>query len=195
MSDDEIPDPTELRRKLGILPPKPVKPRPLDRYENAVPEANSFLNKGRTTIADYEPDPRIVDEAEWQKIQEILQDCPPACAVWLKKYIVLGNKSAAASAIGYSAGTISWWKKMHPTFARLLSFYDEELRYRCNEIGERRGLEGFKEEIFNANGSLKMTRIRQDPQFTKALLQKLDPDWKDEQLGTQITINVTREEE
>ena len=201
MSDDiEFPDPTELREKLGIG--KPVRPLGVERYEQAT--ANGTVGqiarlgerKGSAiTLADHEPEPRIVDDAESAKIDEILKDCPASCARWLKQYIILGNKSAAFRAINYSAGSGYVWKRAHPTFAALLKFYEEEVRVRWNEVGERRGLEGFREDVYKPDGSLKFTRMRQDPQFMKALLQKVDPDWNNDQAAAQIVINVVREEE
>lgn len=195
---DEIPDPTDLRRKLGLLKPVPVRPTVHEFAESTMPAAMTKLaasGASGITLADYEPEPREVDDAESAKISELLEGCPTACAKWLKKYLVLGNKSSASRAINYSAGIVNWWKRQHPPFAALLAFYDEEIRARWNEVAERRALEGFKEEVFKPDGSLKHTRMRQDPQFLVQMMKRVDPDWKDEQLGTQITINVVREEE
>lgn len=194
MSDDQIPDPTELRRKLGLA----KIPASISAYKRPSSSELSRLKDETSTgatLADFEPVPRVVDPAEEAKIEELLEGCPPACARWLVKYITLGNKSSAARAIDYSAATVGWWKKAHPKFAHLLSFYDDEIRLRWNEVAERRALQGFKEDVFTAEGKLKMTRVRQDPQFLKEMMKKLDPDWKEEALGTQITINVVRTEE
>jgi hypothetical protein len=194
----DLPDPLALREKLGISRQKPLDPaREIDG--TPAPQAGAPMrpHKGGVSenLAEYEPIPRILEDDESAKIDELLQGCPEASIAWLKKYILIGNESAAAKAIGYSAGMPTYWKKHHPKFAQLYSFYDAEVRARWNEIMQRRALQGFREEHYTADGTLKGYKIRQDPQFAVQLMKRIDPDWKDEQAGTQITINVIQVEE
>lgn len=198
MSDDGIPDPTELRKKLGIAPHKPVRPTLVGDYDppNQGARMQMVRNRGLgVTISDYEDEPRVVDEAESAKIDEILKNCPDSSIAWLKKFIVLGSKSAAAKAIGYSPATVKYWRNKYPEFEAILKFYEEELRLRWNDLVEQRGLVGFTEQVFDNTGKLKHTRVRQDPQFHVQLMKKMDPDWKDDTAGTQINITVVRTEE
>lgn len=144
------------------------------------------------TLADWEPHPRIIPPEESAAIAEVCKGISPVAAMWVETYIRTGNQAAAASIVGISPHTPKGWRNRHPHLQTIIDSYQEEIRERWNAVAQQKGMQGFNEWQYGADGvTLKGRRVREDPGFVRALLGSIDPErWGKDERAPSIVVNV-----
>jgi len=147
------------------------------------------------TLADFEDPPRELLPEE-REIIAGLREISPFAPAYLTAWIYLGVKSKAAQAAGISSATVRTWTKRSDVWRQVEEFYAQEIRDRWNAIAQARGLVGFKEEVYDKEGNLKHTRVRQDPSFLARLMTSIDREgWREDPKGQPVEIVIIQRNE
>ena len=150
-----------------------------------------MLEHRAQSLDDWEPYPYEPTEEDFTLFDSMAHVSPHAPS-YLLAYARTGLNTEACRRIGISDSLPRYWKRRHPDFADLIKDLKEGVRDRWTAVGQRKALEGFRDEMYNADGDLVGVKIREDPGFLKATLGAVDPDrWgKARDTGQIININI-----
>ena len=148
------------------------------------------------TLDDWEPYPYEPTDDDFAHFNSMAHISPHAPA-YLMAFARTGLNTEACRRIGISDSLPRYWKRTHPDFAALIEDLKEGVRDRWTAVGMRKALDGFRDEMYNADGDLVGVKIREDPSFLKAVLGAVDPErWgKTRDSNQDITIVIVDTDE
>ena len=143
------------------------------------------------TLEDWEPYPYEPTEEDL-RIFDSMAHVSPHAPGYLLAFARTGLNTEACRRIGISDSLPRYWKRRHPDLAAMLEDLKEGVRDRWTALGQRKALEGFRDEIYNADGDLVGVKIREDPSFLKSTLGAVDPErWgKSRETSQNIIVNI-----
>ena len=143
------------------------------------------------TLADWEPHRRIIPPEEAAAIEAACKEVAPLAATYLQAWIKTGNHVAASEILGISPSAARYWRSRNPSYQALFDAYTPEITERWLTVAQQKGVEGFRDWTFDAEGQLKGSRLREDPGFLRALLGAIDPErWGRDERSPSIVVNV-----
>ena len=153
------------------------------------------LRRRAPVLGDTVPYPgRDLTSEELEKLKGLRVRLPNALA-WLKGYALTGRKEKAAGLAGVSSSAHGYWLKTDPVFAEVYKDLVEEVRIVGNDMAMDRVEMGFADRMYNGDGELVGTRMRQDAGFTSKWLASIDPQWRSNEKNDEVVITIRRTEE
>lgn len=109
---------------------------------------------------------------------------------FLEGYYRTGLAMQTCRDLGIEESNPRKWKERHPEFGVVYDEITEVCNNRWDETGDRHATEGFEERMYDKEGKLAGSRIRQDPGFLKAVLASKLPHYRPNEQSTEIQVNV-----
>ena len=149
------------------------------------PESTALVPVGST---DMMADPEVA------AFYEALQ---PKAQQFLRAYVETLSIDAGAEAAGVHRNSHYYWKKNTPGYGEVFEVAEREVKDRWNRHFADKTMNGLKEVMYDSEGNVKHTRIREDAALLKMKMMAVDPETynPEKSTGSNVTIVVTQVKE
>ena len=125
---------------------------------------------------------------------------PEKCQAFLRAYIEAEGEwtlVGAAAALGIHRNSHEYWKKKVPGYAEAYEKAKVEVKYMWRHYFAKKAKNGLEERMYNADGTLKYRRNREDAGLLKAHLMAIDPELYNPDRGknSNVVINIVQQQE
>ena len=115
----------------------------------------------------------------------------PSSAGFLTAYANCWNKAQACRAVDRTTACVIKWKQSDSAFADLWETLQAERLEHWRDYAQKKARHGFHKRLYDADGNIKATEIREDPSHLKAVMGSIDPEWRQDG-GSDIQITIVR---
>lgn len=143
-----------------------------------VPESIALVPVGTT---DLMADPEV--DALYTALQPHMRE-------FLKAYMETLTIVEAAEVVGVSRQSHYYWLKHTPGYRELFEVAEQEVRDQWRRIYADRTKTGLTERMYDADGNLKHTRIREDAALLKMQMMAVDPETYNPERSKDTNVNI-----
>ena len=149
------------------------------------------VEKPQLAVGQYPPG-RELHEDELKEAAEVRLD---SARRWLHAYAACWSSNQASRACGIHNQNVRYWDKTDPVFYKMRLALKAEAEENWTEHAQNKAKYGFRKQLFDADGELKATELREDPSFLAKVMASMNPDWRPNDQGAEIVINIIRRDE
>ncbi len=126
------------------------------------------------------------------EVEALHGELPPKAQALIRGYVETLTLDAGAEAAGVHRNSHYYWLKNTPGYREVFEVARMEVRDRWRRICSDRTERGLTERTYDADGSLKQTRVREDAALLKMQMQAVDPEMynPEKSTGSSVTIIV-----
>ena len=127
----------------------------------------------------------------------LCRELPPKAHEFLKAYVETLTIDEGSEVAGISRQSHYYWKKNVPGYREVFEVAQCEVKDRWRRIYSDKTKNGLTERMYDADGNLKHTRIREDAGLLKAQLIAVDPDTysPDRSKNSDVIITIVQNQE